>query len=168
VYLRAGVGTDNYFWFQSRLHVLADFCVKSGSFASVIANIRRVFPAGPQYMLPIGDTIAHLDALFPGFEARAGELGSPSTIRPIVPAVCPPQSAMSPDAPQQIMVLRNNTPHPLVLTDAEGETAQVKPGFWARFDVTSGAPVRLPDGTCLVVKEEPGFAIIDKLQPTRR
>jgi hypothetical protein len=168
VYLRAGVGADNYFWFQSRLHVLADFCVKRGSFASVIENLRRAFPGGPQYMLQIGDTIARLDTLFPGFHARAGELASPSTIRPIVPAVCPPRSTTYPDAPRQMMVVRNNTPSPLVLTDSDGETAQLKPGFWARFDVTSGAPVRLPDGTCLVVKEEPGLAIIDKLQPTRR
>ena len=81
---------------------------------------------------------------------------------------CQPQSATVEGAGQQVMVLRNNTPDPLVLTDSDGDTARVKPGFWARFDVPRGAPIRLPDGTCLVVRDEPGLAIIEELQPTQR
>ena len=65
-------------------------------------------------------------------------------------------------------MFRNDTPNPIVLTDSSGTTVHLRAGFWERFVVTIGASIRLPDGTCLVVLDEPGLAVIEKLQPIQR
>jgi hypothetical protein len=167
VYLRAAVGADNYSWFQSRLQMLADFCLNGGNFVDVIDTMRSAFPAGGRHAPPLGDMMARLEDAFPGFRAQAGELAAPSTIRIITPTPCQSGSAGVPHGKRQIVVVRNDTSEPIIVSDFDGEAFRVEAASWDRLLVDTGAPARLSDGTCLIPRDEPSLVIIQKLQPTR-
>ena len=61
----AGVGLENYAWFQFRLAELADAMVKERPFAEIVSGLRREFPFG-QAAEEMTATLARLERIVPG------------------------------------------------------------------------------------------------------
>lgn len=78
--LYAGVGLENYAWFQFRLADMADHIVTGRDFADVIAALRSAFPADERRVEPLSATLAKLELIAPGVTAFADGMTEPSAL----------------------------------------------------------------------------------------
>jgi hypothetical protein len=69
----AGVGLENYAWFQFRLAELADAMVKERPFAEIVSGLRREFPFG-QAAEEMTATLARLERIVPGSTQVIGDM----------------------------------------------------------------------------------------------
>jgi hypothetical protein len=158
-----GVGAKNYFWFQHHLEHLADFLVKDQSFPAIVEKLQAAFPAGRTKHETLEEIDAHLEGIRPGFKKMAGPLGEPSTITRIKPSACQEtseKSGSSTDVP--FVIVQNDTPEPLIFARPGGTKATVPPHTFSSFRIPVGASLQLPDGACLVARDEPTLAVIEK------
>lgn len=159
-YLYMGVGDANYVWFQGAvLGRLAVFLAKDQGFPVVIEKLQKAFPAAEQKQEKLEDINRHLESVRPGFLKAAGSAVGPTTIPRIIPSAC---SAPAKDSGQSSVVVRNDTAEALTIADREGRDVKIPAHSWQSFRVRVGAPLKLPDGTCLTALGEPTLAIIDR------
>ena len=159
-YLYSGVGDTNYVWFQQAgLGRLADFLVTDQSFPAVIEKLQKAFPAAEPKQETLEEISAHLEAIRPGFLKEAGSFAGPTTIPRIMPSACP---AMTKGSGQTYIVVRNDTDNLLTVTTLDGRSLRVRAHSWQSLQVPVGTSFKLPDGTCLVARDEPALAIIEK------
>ena len=156
-YLYSGVGTTNYFWFQWHLERLADFLAADQSFPSVIERLQKAFPADEVKQETLEEIDSHLERIRPGFVKMAGPLAGPATITRITPSACP-ESAETGESRYPIVV-RNDTTDPLVVNAPDGKAASVPAHAWRTY---ARASLKLPTGDCLVARDEPTLAVIEK------
>jgi hypothetical protein len=165
MYAGADMQPENLFWLELQLQRLADFCLKGRSFASVVEKLRTTFPAVHSRHVTIGDAMARMDALFPGFRAAAGPIGDPPTMTRARASACQ-DTAKSGGAAleQRWMVVRNDRAAPVELTRPDGGKLKVNAYAWARVALAAGAALRMPNGSCLASGEkgEPVLAIIEE------
>ena len=157
-----GLAAKNYFWFQHHLERLADFLVKDQSFPEVIEKLQAAFPADHQKHETIEEIDAHLEAIRPGFKKMAGPLGEPSTIIRIKPSACQEAPEKSGSSTAAFVIVQNDMPEPLVVTRPGGTKATVLPRNFLSFRIPVGASLQLPDGACLVARDEPTLAVMEK------
>ena len=85
--LYAGVGLENYAWFQFRLADLADHIVTGRDFAAVIAELRDAFPASDAQVESVDAVLLRLEQIAPGVTALAADMTEPSRLP--APAIGP-------------------------------------------------------------------------------
>jgi hypothetical protein len=92
--LYAGIGLDNYAWFQFRLATMADFLAADADFVDLIAKLRAAFPvdeAKNASVIPTPEeALRRLDAIKPGVSALAADLLGRPEAREIAPDPCGP------------------------------------------------------------------------------
>ena len=161
-FLRGGMGAQNYFWFQGNLFRLADFLVKDQSFPAIIEKLRAAFPVDPsgEHQQPLEEIVAHLEGVRPGFIKKVAPLTGPTTITRIMPSPCPVPPEK--DGAGSLLVVRNDTADPLAVIPPDGRTRRIPAHMWRSYFVMMGAPLKLPGGTCLVARNEPTMAVIEK------
>jgi len=110
------------------------------------------------------EIVERLERIQPDFSK--GSLTEPSTITRIKPSACP-ESAQGMDNSDeengQPVVVQNNTNEPLDIPFAKypGQNWRVAAHSWRTAnDIRVGSAFKLPDGTCLVAREEPTLAVI--------
>lgn len=158
LYLRETVGLENYLWFQMELQGLADWCVRTYGFAQAVEAFHKAFPGGRSYQVPIDGTIVKAEAVLPGFAKAASRVPANSGMRRLSAGPCGKSES---GGPQSILVVRNDTNEAIDLAFPE-RTVRVDAGAWRRLGTSRGTVVRLSGGKCLVVAEEPGFAVLTK------
>ena len=153
-------GADNYVWFQQAgLGRLADFLLQGQSFAAVTEKLQKAFPEAAATEETLEEISRHLESIRPGFLKAAGPLVGPTTI----PQISASQCAESPkDTTLSYLVVRNNTDDPLVVTDPEGQGSKVRAHSWRYYRLPVGTSLKLSDGSCLVARDEPTLAVIEK------
>ncbi|MCB1489756.1 MAG: hypothetical protein KDJ88_20145 [Bauldia sp.] len=111
----AGIGLENYAWFQFRLAALADYLVADGDFAGLIGGLRAAFPKQDFLTGDAEPTTAEafrrLEALRPGVTALAGDLTGPDSLTTIAAVACGPEPA--PVAQEGVVVIENDGDRPL-------------------------------------------------------
>ncbi len=166
-YLGHHVGQKNYTWLHQELWPLAAVLVKGHSFPTLVEKLQKLFPpsANDRALMP-EEIVERLERIQPDFSK--GSLNKPSTITRIKPAACP-ESARGMDNSDeengQPVVVRNNTNEPLDIPLAEdpGQIWRVAAHSWRTAnDIRVGSAFKLPDGTCLVAREEPTLAVIGR------
>jgi len=160
-YLYTAVGDANYVWFQQAgLGRLAYFLVIDQSFPAVIEKLQKAFPTADAKQETIEDISRHLEGIRPGFLKEAGSLAGPTTIPSISPSACP---ELTKGGGRSYLVVRNNTADSLALTNLDGPNSLSIPAHsWRTLNVRVGALLKLRDGTCLVARDEPSLAVIDR------
>ena len=158
-YLGNGVGMQNYSWLHAELWRLAAVLVKGQSFPNLIEKIQKSFPASEGRALMIEEIVARLERIQPDFLKGAGSLTDPSTITQIQPSTCPEATKGS---VRSQLVVRNDSNEPLDITLANGRTWTVAAHSWRTRDIPVGSALKLPDGACLVARDEPTLAVITK------
>jgi len=170
-YLNPWMGTQNYLWFEGRLGRLADFLTKDQAFPALIEKLQRAFPGGQQQVKTLEEISRLLESLRPGVLKVAGALVGPSTIPRITPSVCPGQAK---GGGESRIVVRNDTADPLTVINLDGndiflnghppQESKILPQYqnWISYSVRAGTSLKLPDGSCLVARDEPTLAVIDK------
>jgi hypothetical protein len=160
-YLYTAMGEPNYVWFQQAgLGRLAYFLVTDQSFPAVIEKLQKAFPATEAKQETIEVISRHLEGVRPGFLKEAGSLAGPTTIPSISPWACP---ELTKGGGRSYLVVRNNTADSLTLTNLDGPNSlSIAAHSWRTFNVRVGALLKLRDGTCLVARDEPSLAVIDR------
>jgi hypothetical protein len=159
-YLYMGVGDANYVWFQQAvLGRLADFLVTDQSFPAVIEKLQKTFPAAEAKQETLEEISRHLEGVRPGFLKAAGPLAGPTTIPRISSSACP---ELARGAGASYLASRNDTGDSLILTNLDGRNSSIPAHSWKTFNVRAGAWLKLRDGTCLVARDEPSLAVIDR------
>lgn len=75
--LYAGVGMDNYGWYQAQTDARAAEVYRTHGVA-FLAKVKAAFPAGTPSTLPVAEVLSRLDAIAPGFTAWARALEEPA------------------------------------------------------------------------------------------
>ena len=159
-YLHSDVGTTNYIWFQQTgLGRLAVFLTQDQSFPAVVEKLQRAFPSATRKQETLEEISRHLETIQPGFLKAAGALAGPTTIPRIMPSACSEQSKSS---GRSTIVVRNDSPDVLVVTDPEGQNRHIRAHSCRSFQMRQGASLKLPNGSCLTARDEPTVAVIDK------
>jgi hypothetical protein len=163
-YLYTGVGDKNYYWFQHQLEHLADSLVKGESLPAVVEKLQAAFPSDHQKRETLEEIDAHLEGIQPGFTRIAGPLAGPSTITRIKPSACRDTSEKGGlSSTVTVIVIQNDMAGPLAVTRPNGYTLTVPPhAASAALQIPVGASMKLSDGTCLVSRDEPTLAVIEK------
>jgi hypothetical protein len=162
-YLYEGVGADNYLWFQDQLGKLADYLVKDQSFPAIIEKLQAAFPAGKAKHETLEEIDVHLETIRPGFKAMAGSLAGTSTITRIKPSACKSASETgAASTMSSFIVVQNDTADPLAVAFPAGNKFNVSAHDYVTRQISVGASLKLPDGTCLVGRDEPTLAVIEK------
>jgi hypothetical protein len=154
----AGGGNPaNYFWYQGKLERLADFLTKDQDFRTLVEKLEKVFPAGPYPGLEA--IIARLEAIRPGFAKELGPLAGPSTLLRIAPAACQEPTN---ETRESLIVIQNDTDSLLDVTHPDGHKLTVDAHRLRPVRLPIGSSIRLPDDTCLRVRDEPSLAVFKK------
>jgi hypothetical protein len=164
-YLYSEVGSANYVWFQNELERLAGLFVKERSLAEIVRKLQKAFPAGStmtssESFIPDREIYARLDGIRPGFRKMLGALGAPTTLPRVRPSPCPA-------VPKKVglLIVENRMAHPVTVIGFEGGPAREIPGHsWSQFVGT----VKIPDGSCLMPRDEPGLAVLDRVAERRQ
>jgi hypothetical protein len=156
-YLYAGLSFDNLSWFQYQFQRVAKHLVKDRQFARVAEKLKVEFPAANQKQESLDRIISHFDAIQSGTKAVLGKLAGPTTLASLKPSACPSSATIG---FQSYIVFRNNAARPLTVEEPDGAKSIVAPESWRSYQISSGASLRLPDGSCLVAGDEPAVALI--------
>lgn len=160
-YLYDGVGPSNYYWFQGWLGELAEFLVQDQNFPILIEKLQKAFPVSEAKQETLEAIDARLETIRPGFLRAAGTLAGPTTIPRITPSTCH-ESSKGPGP--STLVIDNRTDDPLAVTFPNGHTNAVPAHTWrVARNMPVGSALKLPNGTCLVVRDEPTLAVIGRL-----
>lgn len=93
----AGVGLDNYAWFQFRLATMADHLAADADFAELIAALTAAFPAEEAKIASVLPTpeeaLRRLEAIAPGISALAADLLGRPDVPEIDAVACGPDEA---------------------------------------------------------------------------
>lgn len=112
--LYAGVGLENYAWFQFRLADMADHIVTGRDFATVINALRAAFPASDARIESVDETLRRLDAIAPATSAFAAGMTEPSILpSPEIGACVYPPDFGSDGA---VLFVENRSAEPLTYT----------------------------------------------------
>jgi hypothetical protein len=162
--LYSSVGDDNYIWFQDQLFRLANLIVKDQSLPAVIEKLQAAFPRDHQRRETLEEIDSHLEGILPGFTRIAGPLAGPSTITRINPSACQDTSERGrPSSITTVILVQNDTAAPLVVTRPAGNKYTVSPhAVSTTLQIQVGESMKLPDGTCLMSRDEPTLAVIEK------
>jgi hypothetical protein len=158
-YLSAGVGIQNYIWFQYELQRIASFLVTGQSFPTVVRSLQAEFPSTAEGQETLDRIIAHLDHIRPGVRGILGPLAGPTTLPRLRPSACTKAAALANTQPIPIAI-RNDSGHQVAVVTPDGESRTIPAGAWDGFEVKSGDSLKLPGGTCLVAGQEPALAVV--------
>lgn len=112
--LYAGVGLENYAWFQFRLADIADHIVTGRAIADVVAALQAEFPAGSAQIESTADTLERLERIAPGTAALAADMTGPSNLPNPGTVACPDEPDYSEGS--ALVFFENHADAPLVLT----------------------------------------------------
>ena len=147
-----GIGDVSYFWFMGQMEKIADaLLTKYPDFKSSIQNVKLAFHDQSKPVAP-NEVRARFETIWPGFTEIAGELAGPGTIAAVKPSACP--EPVKSGASFSRIVIKNDSHEALGIRDVDGKPLTVPAYSWRRFGARVGAFFTLPDGTCLVAKNE--------------
>lgn len=154
----AGVGAENYAWYQHQLEELAGYLVTNKSLAEVVLRLQVEFPATDQRQESLDEIVVHLDKIHPGAKDFLRPISGPSILPRLEPVLCD-ASRVSTKA-GGILAVRNETGAPLTVTSPSGISQTLAPGRWREFFLGVGEELKLTGGNCLVAGPEPMLAIV--------
>lgn len=157
-YLDGAMIAPNQIWYLRHLAWLSDSLTKGQRFPRVIKKLQQAFSTPARREMP-EEINARLESVWPGFAKIAGSLAGPSTLLRATAAACQESTKGS---PYSHIVIQNETGAPVTVTLPNDRKDSISEHTWSRFTVRLGEAIKLPDGTCLVGREEPTLTVIGK------
>lgn len=151
------LSAQNIYWFLRQLVAALVPLSKNRDIRSVVAKLQQAFAPPGRQELP-AEINARFERVWPGFARSAGPLIGPSTIRRTTGSTCQNSEARNEPA---YVVIQNEGANPITVEDSDHRKSVIAEHSWRTFAVKVGEAIRLPDGTCLVGRDEPTLTIIE-------
>ncbi len=155
----AGVGPQNYAWYQYEIEQLSGYLVAGQSLPNLVKTLQKEFPLASARQESLEQIIVHLDRIRAGSENFLTPLYSPSILTRILPSACPVEPAKPTDQVSVIGV-RNDLAKSLSIVTPDGKAETLAPSTWDTFMIKRGEVLKVGNDRCLIGVPDSSLAII--------